>query len=116
MKYPKLVPEWVQSTAIYLEIETEGLSEDGEPSYIEIGSDELPLLCNYQDGGQVRLTDEQRVIDVSGRAYFDGDICPALSNITAGTAYIFGEKREILKGYKRRDPDGVVNHTEIIFK
>ena len=116
MKYPKLVPEWVRTTPIYMTIETEGLTEDGEPSYIELGTDESPLYCNFQDGGKVRLTEEERYIDVMGRAYFDGDICPELSNITAGTAYIFGETREILKGYKRRDPDGNVNHTEIVLR
>ena len=116
MRYPELVPNWVCTVPIYLTIETEGLTEDGEPAYVSLGSAEAPLACNYQDGGKVRLTEEQRIIEVSGRAYFNGDICPELSNLTAGTAVIFGEVREILQGYKRRNPDGSVNHTEVVFK
>ena len=116
MKYPKLVPEWVCTTPIYLQIEQEGLTEDGEPLTVAIGSAQAPLMCNWQDGGRVRLTLEQRIVEVSGRAYFNGDICPSLSNITSGEGYVFGEKREILQGFKRRDPDGTVNYTEVHFK
>lgn len=112
MKYPELVPDWVCTTPISLTIEGEGLDEDGAPTMIELGD----LLCNWQDGGRVMLTEEQRIIMVSGRAYFNGDIAPTISNITSGEAIIFGEKREILKGFKRRNPDGTVNHTEVQFK
>lgn len=112
MKYPELVPDWVCQTPIHVYIEAEGLTEDGEP-LIDF---EAELLCNWQDGGKAVLSSEQRTIDISGRAYFNGDICPQLSNITSGVAEIFGEKREIYQGFKRRNPDGTVNHTEIQFK
>ena len=112
MIYPQLVPDWVCTTPIRISIEGETLSEDGEP-ITEYTAD---LMCNYQDGGKAVLNDEQRVILVSGRAYFNGDIYPQISNLTGGTAIIFGEEREILQGYKRRNPDGTVNHTEILFK
>ena len=112
MKFPELVPDWVCTTPITLTIEGEGLDEDGSP----ILYDNLNLLCNYQDGGKVMLTEEQRIVMVSGRAYFNGDIIPDISNITSGDAMIFGEKREIMQGFKRRNPDGTVNHTEILFK
>ena len=112
MKYPELVPDWVCTTPISLVLEGEGLSEEGEPTETEIEN----LMCNYQDGGKAIFTDEQKVIDVSGRAYFNGDIVPTMSNVTGGTAEIFGEVREIHQGYKRRNPDGTVNHTEIVFK
>jgi hypothetical protein len=112
MKYPELVPDWVCTTPITITIESEGLTEDGSPVETTITG----LKCNWQDGGKVYLTDEQKIVQVTGRAYFNGDICPTLSNITAGTAYIFGEKREIHQGFKRRNPDGTVNHTEIQFK
>ena len=112
MRYPELVPDWVCKTPITLSIEGEGLDEDGAP--IEYAN--LELLCNYQDGGSVRLTEEQRIVLISGRAYFNGDILPNISNITSEEAYIFGEKREIMQGFKRRNPDGTVNHTEIQFK
>jgi hypothetical protein len=112
MKYPELVPDWVCTTPIDLVIDSEGLTEDGEPTTTTISG----LLCNYQDGGKAVLDAEQKIIYVSGRAYFNGDIAPSMTNLTGGEAYIFGEKREILQGFKRRNPDGTVNHTEIQFR
>lgn len=112
MKYPQLVPEWVCTTPIDIYIEGEGLSVDGEPMTTQITG----LLCNWQDGGEVFLSEEQKTIKIAGRAYFNGDIAPSMANITSGYALVHGEQREILKGYKRRNPDGTVNHTEIEFK
>lgn len=112
MKYPELVPNWVCTTPISLTIDGEGLTEDGAPVTTELTG----LKCNWQDGGKTVYTDEQKAIMISGRAYFNGDIAPTMSNLTGGEAEIFGEKREILQGFKRRNPDGTVNHTEIQFK
>ena len=112
MKYPKLVPDWVCKTPISLTIEGEGITEDGAPVVVQMSD----LLCNWQDGGQALLSTDEKIVHINGRAYFNGDICPQISNITSGEAIIFGEKREIHRGYKRRDVDGTVNHTEIQFK
>jgi len=112
MKYPELVPDWVCTTPITLHIESEEINEDGAPaSTITIRAN-----CNWQDGGKAVFSADQKVVDISGKAYFNGDIVPRISNITAGDAVIFGEKREIHQGFKRRNPDGTVNHTEIQFK
>ena len=112
MKYPELVPNWVCTTPINITIEGEGITEDGEPVIVQISN----LLCNWQDGGQAEVNTDEKIIRTYGRAYFNGDICPSVSNIVSGEALIFGEKREIHRGYKRRNPDGTVNHTEIQFK
>ena len=112
MKYPELVPDWVCTTPIDIYIESEGLTVDGEPEATELTG----LLCNWQDGGEVFLTEEQKVVKIAGKAYFNGDICPSVPNITAGYGIVFGETRDILKGFKRRNPDGTVNHTEIQFR
>ena len=112
MKYPELVPNWVCTTPITLHLEGEGITEDGEP----ISTTTVQALCNWQDGGKAIYNADQKVIDISGKAYFNGDIVPSMSNIVAGEAIIFGEKREIHQGFKRRNPDGTVNHTEIQFK
>lgn len=112
MKYPELVPNWVCTTPIDLTIEGEGLTEDGAPTTVQVSDH----LCNWQDGGQAEVGSDEKIVRVYGRAYFNGDICPSISNIVSGEAEIFGEKREIHRGYKRRNPDGTVNHTEIQFK
>lgn len=110
MKYPKLVPPAVCQTRISLEIDQEGLNEYGEP---------LPAFawsgtCNYQDSAKTVLTTERKLVQLSGRALFDGDICPKLPVISGGTAEIFGVKRRILEGRKARNPDGTVNYTEVL--
>ena len=66
--------------------------------------------------GAEQMEMDQKIVEISGRAYFNGDIVPDISNITGGEGYIFDEKREIHQGFKRRNPDGTVNHTEIQFK
>ena len=112
MKFPNLVPDWVCKTQISLMIEGEGVTEDGAPSSVTV----VGAFCNWQDGGRTTYTQDQKVVHISGRAYFKGDIAPSLSNITGGKGVIFGETREIHQGFKRRNPDGTVNHTEIQFK
>lgn len=112
MKYPRLVPKWVCSTTIRLEIEGEGITEDGAPESITI----VEACGSWQDGGETIYTTDQKQIRISGKAYFNGDIVPQLTNISGGYGYIYGEKREIYKGFKRRNPDGSVNHTEIQFR
>lgn len=112
MKYPKLVPNWVCSIPISLEIEGEGITEDGAPA----GITKVEALGNWQDGGETIYTTDQKQIKISGKAYFTEDIVPSITNISGGYGYIFGEKREIYKGFKHRNPDGSVNHVEVQFR
>ena len=137
MRFPELVPNWVCTIPITVVIEGEHVSEDGEPligyeettstrvtengetvvtEQTEVHTVTIETYCNWQDGGQAVYTPDQKVIEIKGRAYFNGDLCPDIPNITGGEAYVFGEKREIHQGFKRRNPDGSVNHTEIQFK
>lgn len=112
MKYPSLIPDAVCKTPIQLTIEQEGLDEDGAP--IEAFS--FSSLCNWQDGGKVELTAEQKYVRITGRAYFPGDICPGIPVISSGYGIIFGARREIAEGVKARNPDGTVNYTEVKFR
>jgi hypothetical protein len=112
MRYPQLVPNWVCTTPITLYLEGEGVDEDGAPVSVAVKN----AKCNWQDGGKVLYSDTLKTTEISGKAYFNGDIAPTLSNIVSGEAVVFGEKREIHQGFKRRNPDGTVNHTEIQFK
>lgn len=112
MKFPCLVPESWCKTPIALEFEQEGINEYGEP----LQSFKYAGKCNYQDGGKRIFTPEKKVIQITGKALFPGDICPKLPVITAGTAYVFGTKRRIVKGTKARNPDGTVNYTEVLLE
>lgn len=109
MRYPCLVPEKLCRTDIYVEIEAEGITEDGAP----IPAFSATLKCNYQDGGKRILTEEQKLVQISGTALFPGDICPDIANITGGIAEVHGMRRIIAEGRKARNPDGTVNYTEL---
>lgn len=109
MRYPSLVPEKLCKTDIYVKLENEGISKDGAP----LPAFSASLKCNYQDGGKRILTEEQKLIEVSGTALFGGDICPELPNITSGTVSVHGVTRKIAEGRKHRNPDGTVNYTEL---
>lgn len=112
MRYPSLVPDAVCKTPIRLVVEQECLDEDGAP--IEAFS--FDGVCNWQDGGKVELTSEQKYVRITGRAYFPGDICPDVPVISSGYGVIFGERRQIAEGVKARNPDGTVNYTEVKFR
>ena len=109
MKYPSLVPKKLCRTKIHIIIDGEGLTEDGAPETVF----EADLECNYQDGGKAIMTEEQKLISVSGTALFYGDICPSVSNITSGRAVVHGNMRRIALAKKHRNPDGTVNYTEL---
>lgn len=107
MKYPCLVDKRLCKTDIHIEIEQEGLNKYGEP----LETIMIDTKCNYQDKGKTVLTAEKKLIQLSGMAYFPGDICPELPLITGGTIKVHGMIRDIYQGTKARNPDGTVNYT-----
>lgn len=109
MKYPSLVPDAVCKTPISLTIYMGELSENGAP----VVAATYEGRCNYQDSAQRVYTDDKHYFQLSGKALFNGDICPELAVIADGEAVIFGETRKIYRGTKARNPDGSVNYTEI---
>ena len=109
MIYPQLVRKRDCKTDIHVILYAEEPSEEGEP-IIALESD---FKCNYQDKTKRVLTQEKVLIQLSGKAYFVGDIAPNFSNISGGQVIIFGEIRKIYQGTKARNPDGTVNYTEL---
>lgn len=109
MNYPKLVRKEQCKTDIHVILYGEGITEDGEP-IIALEDD---FKCNYQDKAKRVLTAEKVVIQLTAKAYFIGDIAPDLSVISGGQVTVFGETRSIYQGSKARNPDGIVNFTEL---
>lgn len=107
MKYPCLIPKILCKTPIKIEIFTDEISEEGAPITYKIQD----LLCNYQAKNKRVFTEKEVVEQVIGIAYFIGDICPALDDISAGEAEIFNNKRRITSIQKMRNIDGTVNYT-----
>lgn len=107
MKYPCLVEKRYCKTDIHVEIEPDGLDKYGEPLSNVIYDGK----CNYQDKAKTILTAEKKLIEVTGSAYFPGDIAPELPIISGGKVRVFGVERRIVQGTKARNPDGTVNYT-----
>lgn len=109
MKYPRLIKEKDCKTKIHVVIDKEGISEDGEP----MKAFEADLMCNYQDSAKTILTDEKKLVQISGTALFPGDIDPDLPELSGGRVNVFGVERQIIRGMKARNPDGTVNYTRL---
>lgn len=107
MKYPRLVPRAICRTPIELTLYADELDEDGAPRVIL----EYDGQCNYRDSAERVYTDQKHYVKLSGKALFDGDICPEQTVIAGGEAVLFGERRSIFRGTKARNPDGSVNYT-----
>lgn len=112
MKYPSLVPDSVCKTPIHIVIECDELDRYGDP----VTAFEADLKCNWQGSAKIILTSDQKYIRITGKAFFNGDICPDMAVIASGHAIIFGERRNICDGIKARNPDGTVNYTELRFQ
>lgn len=137
MKFPCLIPKKFCNTYISLIIDQEGISEYGEPLEPIVFSGR----CNYQDKARRILTEDKKIIEISGTALFPGDICPEMFAISGGEATIYENgvtiypnenvfpdndvyankgklivKRRIYQGRKARNPDGTVNYTEVLLK
>ena len=112
MKYPNLVPDRICKTPIRIVIDRDELNEDGDP----VQAFDAELKCNWQDGAKTILTGEQKYIRITGKALFNGDICPDMPVISSGYGIVFGERRNICDGIKARNPDGTVNYTEVRFQ
>lgn len=109
MKWPSLVDKRLCKTPISVDIYAEGNDEDGAP----IIAASYTGFCNYQDKAKSVLTADKRITEITGQAFFTGDIVPSVVVISGGEVDIFGEKRNILQGMKARNPDGTVNYTRV---
>jgi len=110
MSYPCVVLKALCQTSIDAVLTNEGLTEDGSPV---IAATLNNLKCNYQDSAKTVLTADKKLVQLSGVAYFPGDICPKLPTISGGTVTVYGVDRTIFKGTKARNPDGTVNHCRL---
>ncbi len=109
MRYPCLVPKRLCKVPIVVHLESEEITNLGEPKY----DVELDLMCNWQDKAKTILTAEKKLVEITGTAVFPGDIAPDVPTLSAGTVTVFGEARRIAAGMKARNPDGTVNFCKL---
>ena len=103
-------PSFADVTPCKIELAGE-LNEDGElePAGVWEGR------VNYSQTSKRVQNSDGLWVPLSGVIHVCGDIFPNLPNL-AGYAYIEGNKMEIIKLDKVRNPDGTINHTRIELK
>ena len=109
MKYPCLIPKRLCRTDIVCKFDQEGLNKYGEP----LETITYYGKCNYQDKAKRVMTNEQKIVQVTGSALVCGDIAPDVPVISCGVATVCGVERAIVSGEKARNPDGTVNYTRL---
>ena len=109
MKYPCLVPKRLCKTDIHVHLESEELTNLGEPVRVL----DKALKCNFQNRAKTILTTEKKLVQITGTALFPGDIAPDFPSLSGGTVQIFGQERRIEQGMKARNPDGTVNYCKL---
>ena len=107
MAYPCLIPEWALNATVKVLIAGDGVSEDGEiiPEFT------IEQKCNLQLKSEVKLDSKKQAVNISGKAYFKGDICPDIRTICGGRVTCNDVNYSINAGSKALNFDGTVNYT-----
>ena len=84
MAYPCLIPDWALNVTAIVSIASEGVNEDGEI----IPELTLEKKCNLQLKNEQKLDSKKQTVSITGKAYFQGDICPDIRTICGGNVRI----------------------------
>ena len=104
-------PNWLLNTD-YTLVLNDGLTEDGEPKKMF----ETNGKCIFSEKAQRVIDAEGKQIDLLGKVIIKGDVAPSLKTVSDGVITINGCSYEIHAGYRPRNPDGTVHHTEFEIK
>lgn len=107
MKWPKLVRN--AQTPCHIKVEAEEMNRYGGRDTLVDGD----FLCNYQSNAYTVVTADKQIVTLSGKVLIDGDIAPAVPEISGGECTVLGVPRKIHKATKARNPDGTVNYTMV---
>ena len=101
-------PTWLLNTDYSLSLNSEGISEDGEPiSVIESSG-----KCIFSEKAKRIIDSEGKQITLTGKVIIEGDIAPSLKTVSDGVITINNREYEIYAGYRPRNPNGTIHHTE----
>ena len=109
MAYPCLIPDWALNATATVQIAGEGVNEDGEM----VPELEITKLCNIQLKNTQKLDSKKQSVDITGKAYFQGDIFPDIRTIKGGSLTCNDVTYGINAGSKALNFDGTVNYTEL---
>lgn len=103
MRFP--FPSWNQVTPVKV-YQTE-LTEDGEPGETLI----YDKKCFYDDKSRQVMTADRQLVLLSGLIIIEGDILPGKT--IQGYVQVEGERKNIHRAKRPRNPDGSVFSTEL---
>ena len=109
MYFPNLVLDFTQTTPCKVVLTSETPDNFGNYKEYDLGT----LKGKYKDTARVREDAKRTKVQITGTLKFNGDIAPLLPTIGNGYVEIFGTKRNIVKGSKKRNFDGSVNFCEL---
>lgn len=105
-------PDFLLNTDYSLVLNNIGISEEGEP----IESFKTSGKCIFSEKSKRIIDSEGKQITLLGKVIIKGDIAPSLKNVSDGAITINGNSYEIYAGYRPRNPNGTVHHTEFEIK
>ena len=105
-------PDWLLNTDYSLVLNQEGISEDGSPLEATRSSGK----CIFSEKAKRIIDAEGKQITLLGKVIIIGDVAPSLKNVSDGVITINGNSYEIYAGYRPRNPNGTIHHTEFEIK
>ena len=105
-------PDFLLVTDYTVSLNRQGISEDGEP----INAFTCSGKCIFSEKAKRIIDSEGKQITLLGKVIVKGDIAPSLKNVSDGVITINGRNYEIHAGYRPRNPDGTIHHTEFEIK
>ena len=105
-------PDQLLVTDYSLTLNQQGISEDGEPLQAITKSGK----CIFSEKAKRVIDSEGKETILLGKVIIKGDIAPSLKTISDGTITINASSYEIYAGYRPRNPDGTIHHTEFEVK
>ena len=104
-------PDWLLNTDYSLVL-NDGLTEEGEPKKAL----ETSGKCIFSEKAQRVMDAEGKQITLLGKVIIKGDIAPSLKTVSDGVITINECSYVIHAGYRPRNPDGTIHHTEFEIK
>lgn len=101
-------PDFLLRTDYSITLHQEGISEEGEPLSALTSNGK----CIFSEKTRRVLDTEGKEILLTGKVIVKGDIAPQLKTVADGTITINGRVFNIHAGYRPRNPDGTIHHTE----
>lgn len=101
-------PDWLLQVPCKITLYSGGVGRNGEPNVGISWSGK----CIFSEKAERILNTDGKYINLFGKVIVKGDIAPSLKNVSDGEITINSTSYNIYRGYRPRNPDGTIHHTE----